>query len=625
MQGKFFPISDYGLIGSTRTAALVNRLGGIDWWCAPNFDSDPVLFPLLDPRKGGICSFAMRGLRAVSRRYIPETALLETTLAATGGTFTVTDFMPIIRSGFSGPVTGAAQIARVIHCTKGKIDVRLRIEPAFGFDHALKHKLTLVSEGGIFSRDDEEFTAYAEDAKAIRSGAALVLTRTLREGESMPVMLTYATPRELTRSGLEDVVWLAETSIGFWRRWVQKIQFDGPYREQVVRSAITLKLCSFSATGAIVAAPTTSLPERMGGPYNWDYRFTWLRDATFTLVALLSLECVDEAFQFFKFLHATLEKQKEFRTLFTIFGERPSGERDLRSVEGYRGSKPVRVGNAASEQLQLDIYGELLHCISLLLSHEKLDKRRFSFERDLWPMIEAALKDVVNLWKKPDCGIWETRDRAQRFTYSQGMCWVALDRGIRIAERFEKKVPREWKTARDAVKQEFEQHAFSGDRGSLVQAYGSEALDAAVLRLTLMGVLPPDDKRVAATLRAIGADLCEDGFILRNRNLDAAKEGEGAFLPCSFWYAENLALTGYVDRARQFFERLLSHANDLGLFSEEYDTELEEQVGNFPQAFTHVALINCAVQLAIASRGHYSESHQIVKGVVPEDDNIYAD
>ncbi|MEO8727576.1 MAG: glycoside hydrolase family 15 protein [Acidobacteriaceae bacterium] len=619
MKSGFKAISDYGIIGNTRTAALINREGGIDWCCAPNFDSPPCFYPMLDLKYGGYCLLESAGLRPQGRRYVGESAVLENTFRCSGGRFTTTDFMPVIEDGFAGPETGLVQIARVVRCLEGECSIRMRVSPAKGFvhrhhgsdPHAYRNK-------SRYELSDRELMLEADGCRISVRKRETLISRRLQSGEYFAVLMTFSQPPDLTRHGVEDVLWLEQRTIAYWKEWSQQIRYDGDYHDAVVRSAITLKLCQFSSTGAIVAAPTTSLPEKIGSQFNWDYRFSWLRDSTFTLVALLSLELGDEAFRFFKFLHAANQKLQGFPTLFTIFGEHPLSELDLKHLSGYRNSKPVRVGNAAADQLQLDIFGELMHCIHLLLSHTQLDSTRFSFDGDLWPMIQDAVDTVCRKWKLPDKGIWETRHHARRFVYSQGMCWIALERGIDMAERHGKKVPAHWRRALEALKKEFHARSFSVTKRSYLQAYGYDDLDASVLRLTLLGLLHPHDHRVGNTIAAIGRELMPNGFVLRNKNLDGGAAGEGAFLPCSFWYADNLVLSGKLQEGRKMFERLLQCGNDLGLFSEEYNPPKNGKggfmLGNFPQAFTHVALINSAVQLAISAKGHVSESHEIVRG-----------
>jgi GH15 family glucan-1,4-alpha-glucosidase len=612
---NFKPISDYGVIGNTRTMALVARNGDIDWLCAPNFDSPPCLYPLLDLHYGGYFRLVAPEATPIRRRYIENTAVLESSFQAPHGRFTVTDFMPVIEEGFAGPNTGLVQMARIVRCEEGSAEVSMQIWPAKGFVH--RHKGTDPVLSGYRARyelPDRELMVEVEGCAISTDGRETQLSKRLKEGELFTVLLTFSQPPDLTRHDAGDVLWLQQRTIAFWQQWTSQLSYQGEYRDAVARSAITLKLCQFSASGAIVAAPTTSIPEKLGAEFNWDYRFSWLRDATFTLVALLSLGLYEEALQFTKFIHAAHVKLKSFPVLSTIFGETPLPEIEVQHLSGYFHSKPVRVGNAAFHQLQLDIYGELIHSIDLLLSHSQCNDLRFNFERDLWPVMEAALEDVCSLWRQPDKSIWETRQKAQRFVYSQGMCAVALQRGIEIAKRRHKPVPAHWRTSLQQIKREFHRNAYSRKKHSFVQAYGNEELDASVLRLTLLGRLHPRDHRLRTTLSAIERELMRDGLVLRNKNLDGGANGEGAFLPCSFWFADNLLLTGQVEAGRAMLEKLLSCANDLGLYSEEYEPGNAMMLGNFPQAFTHVALINSAVQLAIASRGHYSESHNIVRG-----------
>jgi GH15 family glucan-1,4-alpha-glucosidase len=610
----FSPISDYGVIGNLRTAALVNRNGSIDWLCGPNFDSQPLWFSLLDSSRGGCFRVVADNLRSLDRAYLEATAVLKSRFAADGGTFSATDFMPVIAHGFAGEHVGILQICRSFECESGNVALELQIQPAFAFQQKqAPSKPDLKGDVASYRDGDRELTIQAEGGELSFEEGKLKIARKLSSGERFNVLVSVSEPVGLTRFGLHDTRHLQSETVQFWRHWADKIKYTGPYREQVIRSAITLKLLQFSPTGAIVAAPTTSLPERIGDKFNWDYRFTWLRDAAFTAVSLLSLELSEEAFDFLKFVHASVAPSGELHTLYTVFGKAPDREQEVPGLSGYRDSSPVRVGNAAAGQLQLDIFGELMQCIYLLVSHSKLKSSRLQFDRDLWPTAHKALDAVCANWQTPDKGIWETRDPAQRFVYSQGMCLVALQRGIELAKQHGKEIPERWNQVLSDSTDEFNECAYNASLRSYVQSYGSTQLDASVLRLPLLGVVSPSQDKLSHTITAIQHGLTQDGFVLRNKDLDGAKSGEGAFLPCSFWLVDNLALSGKTSEAEKLFERLLGCANDLGLYSEEYDPHHKMMLGNFPQAFTHVALINSAVQLAIAGQKHKSEAHHIVQ------------
>ena len=581
------PIEDYALIGDCHTAALVARNGSIDWLCFPRFDGGACFAALLGNEEHGHWMIAPAGdVRRVHRRYRDGTLVLETDYETADGEVTLIDCMP--------PRSRAPDLVRVVVGRRGQ--VRMRMQLIIRFDY-----------GSIIpwvSRIDKGIRAVAgPDTLILR---ALVDLRnenfrteaefTVSEGERVPFVIIWHPSHEPEPEMIDADETIASTD-EWWREWSGRCTYDGPWRAAVIRSLITLKALTYAPTGGIVAAPTTSLPEHLGGVRNWDYRYCWVRDATFTLYALLLGGYVEEACAWREWLlRAVAGEPSQLNIMYGLAGERRLTELELSWLPGYRHSAPVRIGNAASEQFQLDVYGELMDAMHLA--------RRGGLEPDenAWWVERALTEFLESAWREPDNGIWEMRGPKRHFTHSKVMAWVAVDRMVKAVERFGLEGPVErWRSLRAKIHEEVCRKGFDRERNTFVQYYGGRELDASLLMIPLVGFLPPSDARVKGTLAAIERDLMADGFVLRYRtkpDVDALPPGEAAFLACSFWLADNLALSGRKEDAQRLFERLLSLCNDVGLLSEGYDPGNKRLLGNFPQALSHLALVNTACNLS---------------------------
>jgi GH15 family glucan-1,4-alpha-glucosidase len=583
-------IEDYALIGDGETAALVSRAGSIDWLCWPRFDSAACFAALLgDTRNGHWVIQPVAPPARTTRRYIDETLVLETTFETATGAVTLVDFMPL-RSG-------ASDVVRILRGVTGV--VRMRSELVIRFEYGSIIPWVTQSHEG-----QNELRAVAgPDSLTLRSPVRFkgVDTRSVAEfeisaGESLAFVLTYSASHLPSPHPVNAERALNDT-IEFWRAWTSRCKADTPWRDAVVRSLVTLKSLIYAPTGGIVAAPTTSLPERLGGPRNWDYRYCWLRDATFTLLSLMDAGYFGEAERWRDWLvRALAGDPAQAQIMYGLGGERRLTEWEVPWLSGYLDSKPVRIGNAAAGQLQLDIYGEVADA----LHHARIGQ--LSANERAWAIQRALTAHVEKVWQQPDEGIWEVRGARQQFTHSKVMAWVALDRAIKATERFGLEGPvGRWREVRERIHADVCANGYDSTRGSFVQAYGSRELDASLLLIPLVGFLPASDPRVEGTVRAIENDLMVDGLVHRyhtTRTDDGLPPGEGAFLACSFWYVDNLALSGRHAEAREMFENLLGLRNDVGLLSEEYDMRDRRQLGNFPQAFSHVALVDSAFNLS---------------------------
>lgn len=602
---SYRPIADYALVGNEVTAALISRDGSLDWFCAPAFDSAPVFCRLLDHERGGSCEIEIQDLQKSSRRYLPGTNILENRFEAANGTVVSTDFMPWQSWGEvqgNGQRGGRNCIVRLFRCEHGSVKVELLVRPTTGFELE-KPVIKVRGSSEVFFEcgAQQGIHVHSINTQVSPENGLIYISKQLAAGQEFSLVLHYAGEGKSNSCSLRQIHdWLDDTT-AFWQRWSSQCRYQGEYFDAVLRSAITLKHLVFEPSGALLAAPTTSLPEKMGGSLNWDYRFTWLRDSTFTLMALLGLGFHEEANCFFRFLHDTVPEQG-LRTLYTIHGKVPEAEYEASALTGYRDSRPVRVRNDASGQLQLDIYGELVHCIDLFLSSEEMHDGE---EETLWDLTRECAEDVCRNWEKPDASIWETRLEPRHFVYSKGMAWLALDRAIAVAHKFHRKADvQKWRDVREQIRRSIETEGYDERLQAYVQAYGGADLDAAVLRLPLLEVIPPGSARMKSTIRAIENQLMKNGLLYRNLNLDGALEGEGTFTPCIFWLIENYAAAGMLDKAEELMRRTLKYANDLGLLSEEIDPDTGELLGNFPQAFTHVALIQAALRIEEAKNSH---------------------
>jgi GH15 family glucan-1,4-alpha-glucosidase len=587
-------IEDYAVIGDCATAALVGRNGSIDWLCWPRFDSGAVFARLLGDKENGFWSLGAASPSArISRRYRENTLILETHFETADGTATLIDFMPVRR-------VGTSHLVRIVRGQSGK--VAMRTELAIRFDYG--SIIPWVTREG-----DHSLQAVAgPDLLLLRSDTPLKPHQfrhhadfTVVAGETVSFVLSYARSFVEAPSPIDPIRALEETAQA-WTRWVSLAKETGSYHSATVRSLITLKALTYSPTGGIVAAATTSLPEGLGGQRNWDYRYCWLRDATFTLLALMNSGFYSEAEAWRLWLRrAVAGNPAQVQIMYGLAGERRLDEWEIPWLAGYEGAKPVRIGNAAAKQLQLDIFGEVMDVL-----YQSSTKGLSSPQQSAWDLQLSLLEHLERVWQEPDQGLWEVRGPPRHFTHSKVMAWVAFDRAIKSAEEFGFEGPvMRWRTIRDHIHAEVCREGYDAKCEAFVQSYGSSQLDASALLIPLVGFLPPSDQRVRSTVDEIGRHLMCDGLVLRydtSRTQDGLKGGEGAFLACSFWYADNLVLLGRHQEARDLFERLLSLRNEVGLLAEEYDVATGRMVGNFPQAFSHVALINTAHNLARAEK-----------------------
>jgi GH15 family glucan-1,4-alpha-glucosidase len=593
----YSPIEDYALIGDGLTAALVSRHGSIDWACFPRFDSPSVFARILDARIGGCWRIAPATAATARRRYLPDTNVLVTTFATAAGEADLIDFMPPPSCGPERLCDSA--IVRVLRGQRGTVPFEMYFEPHFDYARVRPRWTVQEGRGARASTEKEALTLYTRvplAAKETHAEGQVVV----RAGEEVPFLLTYRSPAPVLWLShvLESVPRLLEETSTHWRRWIGRCTYRGPYGEAVRRSALALKLLEYTPTSAIVAAPTTSLPEEIGGARNWDYRYSWLRDTAFTLYALYLLGYREDGERFLTWIMDVVHGEPSaLQVLYGVGGERWLEEHELPHLEGYRGSRPVRIGNAAFNQRQLDIYGEILDCAFLL------HKYGGTISNDLWAFLSAVVDHVCQVWTEPDQGIWEVRSGPQHFVYSKALCWVALDRGIKLATRCG--LPADlarWEAARAAVLDALLTRGYDERLGAFTQAFGSAQLDASALAMVLRKVLPAGDPRMRSTVDRVARELGVGGLLRRYLPIvdDGLPGAEGVFLLCSFWLVDCYAEMDRMEEARALFERLLAYANDVGLYAEELDPRTGHHLGNFPQGFTHVALINAATNLAKA-------------------------
>jgi GH15 family glucan-1,4-alpha-glucosidase len=583
-------IEDYALLSDLETAALVHRQGSIDWSCFPRFDSDACFAHLLGGPEHGRWLIAPEAPAEPMRRYRAGSLVLETDWETAEGRMRVTDFMP--------PRRDAPQIVRLVEGLSGRVSVRSELVIRFGYGRVVP---------AVGRHDDAVVATAGPDALSLRTSAAthadnatIVARVDIDEGQRLPFTLTWFPSHAPPPVVPDPAEALGETE-RFWSAWSSRCSYAGPYRDAVLSSLVVLKGLTYRPTGGIIAAPTTSLPEWPGGERNWDYRYCWLRDATLTLLALLGAGYVEEAEAWRGWLlRAVAGDPDEVQIMYGVGGERRLPEWQLDWLPGFQESRPVRVGNAAAEQEQIDVYGEVTDAFYQAARTPDLGP-----SLSAWEFGVHMLGRLERLWHEADEGIWEVRGAPRHFTHSKVMAWVAFDRGVKLCEELGRPGPVEhWRAIRDEIHREVCKKGWNDELGSFTQSYGSQRLDASLLLLPIVGFLPPDDPRIRGTLRAAQDELFRDGFLLRYRSeqtLDGLPLGEGAFLPCSFWLVDALALDGRYDEAAELFERLLSVRNDLGLLAEEYDPAEGCLLGNFPQAFSHIALVNSALKLASAS------------------------
>jgi GH15 family glucan-1,4-alpha-glucosidase len=604
------PIEDYGVIGNMRTVALVGMNGSIDWFCCPNFDSPSVFASILDDNEGGMFRIAPISPQATTKQfYWPETNVLVTRFLSEEGVGEIIDFMPIVKSESDR----RCHIMRQVNVVRGSVHWRVECDPAFNYgrdDHAVQ-----VGEQGAHFRSPSLGLQLCTGVPLKQRGNGAVGEFVLNEGETETfgiVEIFSSDDPGVTITEIQGEGLFRDT-VDYWRAWLSQCTYKGRWREQVERSALALKLMTYEPTGAIVAAPTTSLPEELGGVRNWDYRYTWIRDAAFTLYGLLRIGFTEAAGAFMEFIEARcheLEPDGSLQVMYGIDGRHKLTEETLDNLEGYRGSGPVRVGNGAYNQLQLDIYGELMDAVYLY------NKYGQPISYDFWTHLRDLTDWVCDHWQLEDEGIWEVRGGRKHFLYSKVMCWVAVDRALRLADRRSFPADRQrWLEVRDAIYEEIMEKGWNPKLNSFVQSYGGDTLDASSLIMPLVFLMSPNDPRMLSTLDAINRSPGNGGLVsaslVYRYNVDASPDGisggEGTFNMCSFWLVEALTRAGFTDRekldeARLMFEKMLGYANHLGLYAEETGS-CGEALGNFPQAFTHISLISAAFNLDRALGG----------------------
>ena len=582
------PIEDYALIGDCKTAALVGRDGAIDWLCWPRFDSAACFAALLGKRENGGWRLAPAAPDpTVSRGYRAGTMVLETLFETADGAVALIDFMP----------TGGtdSSVIRLVEGRRGRVAMRMELCVRFDYGITVPWVTQLDDKSGLSIIAGPNGITLRSPVDLRGEQMTTIAEFTVEAGETVPFVMTYA-PSHLAPPTPIDVGAALEATEQAWRDWSGRCSFEGEYRDVVCRSLLTLKALTFGETGGIVAAPTTSLPEQLGGPRNWDYRFCWLRDATLTLMALMAGGYFDEAQAWRDWLHRSIAgSPDQLQIMYGIAGERQLMEWEVPWLTGYQGATPVRVGNAAAGQVQLDVYGEVMAAL------HRARESGLAAPPSAWDLQRTMIDHLARIWDQPDEGIWEVRGGRRQFTFSKIMAWVAMDRAIKDARTYGLEAPLdEWCALRDLIHETVCREGFDPRQNSFTQAFGSAPLDASLLLITRVGFLPADDPRVIGTVAAIERDLLVDGFVLRYRTetaVDGLPPGEGVFLPCSFWLVSALKEQGRLDEAQTLFRRLLALCNDVGLISEEYDPTVKRLVGNFPQAFTHVALIAAAYDL----------------------------
>jgi GH15 family glucan-1,4-alpha-glucosidase len=602
---RYPDIGDHGLIGDLQTAALVSTDGTIDWMCCPRFDSPSVFASLLDHDRGGHFRIGPDRDDYVSRQlYFPDTAILITRFLSPDGVGEVVDFMPVVE----GKATDRHRLVRLVRVVRGTMRFRMEIQPRFDYGRK-PHRLELHDpDGALFVSDDLTLTLHRADVpgRSVREegtslervGDGLRIITTLREGGVAGAMMESAggSPRSVHPQELLD---LFNDTVRFWRGWLRRSTYNGRWKEQVTRSAMTLKLMTYAPSGALVAAPTAALPEQVGGERNWDYRFTWIRDASFSVYALLGLGYTDEAAAFGGWLRDRIREQAgegsgPLQIMYRIDGSSDLEEEVLEHLEGYRGSRPVRIGNGAADQLQLDIYGEAMDSIYLADAHG------LQVGHEFWSRLADMIDWLCEHWNQPEEGIWETRGGRQQFTYGRLMSWVALDRAVRLAQNRGRPADlSRWITERNRIYKEIMERGWNPKREAFVQNYANDVLDASLLLMPLVGFVAPRDPMWLSTLRAMDQELVSDSLVYRydpNASPDGLRGTEGTFSICTFWYVDALARSGRLEDARLTLEKMSTYANHLGLYSEEIGLT-GEQLGDFPHAFSHLAHINAALNL----------------------------
>ncbi|MEU5806675.1 glycoside hydrolase family 15 protein [Streptomyces sp. NPDC047718] len=597
-------IEDHGLIGDLQTAALVTVDGSVDWFCCPRFDSPSVFGALLDKGGGGHCTVRpLHTTYATKQLYLPDTAVLVTRFMTEAGAGEVVDFMPLTGTA----VTDRHRLVRMVRCVRGSMTFEVDIAPRFDYGRK-PHELHVTENGAVFASEDLSLTVHTlrepDDERLVHSLTGdhdLHLTLSLQAGQQRGLVLESAADGPPRQIRLDEYERLFHDTIRFWRSWLAASRYTGRWREAVERSAVTLKLMTYAPSGAVVAAPTAGLPEQLGGERNWDYRFTWIRDASFSVYALLGMGFTEEAKAFIGWLDDRIKERAggegdsgPLNIMYKVDGSSDLKEESLEHWEGYERSAPVRIGNGAATQIQMDIYGEAMDSISFAHGHGiHLGHRG-------WSGLLHVLDWLADHWDQAGEGLWETRGGRQHFTYGRVMSWVAFDRALRLAQATGRpSAARRWSSTRDAVYEQVMAHGWNEERGAFVQHYGSDVLDSSLLRMPTVGFITPEDPMWTSTLDAMENELVTDSLVYRY-NPEASPDGlrgsEGTFSLCTFMYVDALARAGRIDQARLVLEKMLGYANHLGLYSEEIDLT-GRQLGNFPQAFTHLALIDAAITL----------------------------
>jgi GH15 family glucan-1,4-alpha-glucosidase len=613
------PIGDYGLIGDCHSSALVSRAGSIDWCCLPRHDSGSCFGRLLDWGKGGYCATSFPGAKPESQAYLQDTLVLETVLSGDTGSVRLRDFFAMPAEGHGGSggegaeehnAAGASgegedagrEIVRIAHCTRGGVEVEIEVAPRFDYG-AVRPWLRRVSADTFTAIGGDDGLIVWSDGELAVAGESLVARATLHAGQSMRVVVRFARPHAIEEVAPRTVdpgavdASLAQT-VEWWRAWRQRLKVTEPDEFGLVRSAMTLKALTYAPTGAIAAAATTSLPETMGGERNWDYRFSWIRDSTLAAYALAEMGCQAEAERFRHFIvRSSAGHAEDLQILFGIGGERRTIEQEI-DMAGYHGAQPVRAGNCAAGQLQLDAYGELVNL------GWRWHMRGRSPDDDEWRFFSELVEAAIERWREPDHGIWEWRGEPRHFVHSKAACWAAVDHGVKLAEECLRKAPvRRWREAAQEIRAEVERRGYDVQRGVFVQCFDEPHLDCASLLLPVLGFVAWEDERMARTADAVAEGLSEEGFLRRYRRADELPGQEGCFLACSFWLAECYARQGRSAPAREAFDRAMTAANHLGLLSEEVDPRTGEMLGNLPQALSHLSHISAAMALSQATEG----------------------
>ena len=590
MANKGARIEDYGFLSDTQTGALVSRDGCVDWLCLPRFDSGACFASLLGNRENGHWHFVPREkIEKITRRYRGETLILETQLETASGAVRLIDFMP--------PRGKNPDIIRIVEGVRGELALEMELIIRFDYGHIVPW--VRKRHGGLEAIAGPDGLILRTPVKTHGKDLTTVAEFTVKEGERVPFVLTWFASHEAPPKPVHAEDALRDTE-QFWTKWSQQCHRDIPWEEALVRSLVVLKGLTYAPTGGVVAALTTSLPEDLGGVRNWDYRYCWLRDAAFTLIAFMNAGYKEEATQWREWLlRAIAGMPSQMQIMYGVHGERRLEEFEVPWLGGYENSRPVRIGNAASHQYQIDVFGEVLAAMY------RAQVEGIQNDEADWALQEGLMKFLESNWQKPDYGIWEVRGEPQHFTHSKIMAWLAFDRAIKLAAACNCAIGENldrWTKIRDQIQREVCERGYNSSKKAFTQHYGTDAMDASLLIMPLIGFLPPNDARVIGTIEAIERELVQDGFVLRYRpdqeNVDGLPGTEGVFLPCSFWLADCLYLIGRKKEARELFERLLTLRNDLGLLSEEYSPAAKRQLGNFPQAFSHLSLVNAALLLS---------------------------